>query len=77
MSFELTTQDNPDGTKTERVEETITHTHQTKKIWLHSQLEVKIAELAAEIETLQERKTLLESQIKKFTVAVKEIVKEE
>ena len=75
MTFELKTRTDPEGVKKEIIEETITKTHATVKLWAPSQLEGRIAELEAEIQTLQERKTLLESQIKKFTAAVKEIEK--
>lgn len=68
MSFELKIQTDLDGKETELIEETITHTHQTRKLWDYSQLEEKIANLEAQIQKLQERKTLLESQLSKFTV---------
>jgi len=63
MSFELRTTE--DGQ--EQVVETITHTHQTQKIWIPSQLESRIAEINAQIAELEERRTLLEAQVKKFT----------
>ena len=69
MSFELITQTDPDGTERELVKETITKTHQTVKFWTKEQLEGRIAEFDATLE----RKTLLESQLSKFTV--KEIEK--
>lgn len=70
MSFELITQTDEEGKEKELVKETITKTHSTVKFWTKEQLESKIAEFD---ETL-ERKTLLESQLSKFTV--KEIAKE-
>ena len=69
MSFELTT----DEEGNERIEETITHTHQTKKIWVRSGLEDKIIELKVQIDDLEERKTLLETQLERLPV--KEIEK--
>ena len=71
MSFELITQTDLEGKEKELVKETITKTEQTVKLWSKEQLEKRIAEFG----TTLERKTLLESQIKKFTVAVKEIEK--
>ena len=62
MTFELKIQTDEEGKETELIHETITHTHQTVKLWTREQLESKIAE----IDTLQERKTVLEEQLKRF-----------
>ena len=65
MSFELTT----DAEGKERIEETITTTHQTKKIWSRSGLEDEIINLKVQIDDLEERKALLETQLKRLPVA--------
>lgn len=70
MSFELITQTDPEGKEIELVKETITKTEQTVKFWTKEELEKRIAEFDSTLE----RKTLLESQLSKFTV--KEIAKE-
>lgn len=69
MTFELITQTDPDGNEMEIVKETVTHTHQTVKFWTKAQLEGRIKEFDSTLE----RKTVLQGQLKKFTV--KEIKK--
>ncbi len=69
MTFELITQTDLEGKEIELVKETVTHTHQTVKLWTKEQLESKIAEFDEALE----RKAILESQLSKFTV--KEIEK--
>ena len=69
MTFELKTNTEAE----EYIEESITTEHTTIKLWNPSQLESRIAEIDAEILTLQERKSLLQEQLPKFT---KEISKE-
>lgn len=69
MTFELITQTDPEGKETELVKETVTHTHQTVKFWTKEQLEERVAEFDSTLE----RKTVLQEQLKKFTV--KEIKK--
>ena len=58
MSFELQTQENPDGTTKEILEETITH--QTRKLWTKKEIERDIAALEAQI-------TILQGHLARFT----------
>ncbi len=66
MSFEIKTQENPDGTTTEIIEETITKTHQTRKLWTKKQLEEKVVKLTKQIDEAQSRKTELQAQLARF-----------
>ena len=63
MSFELKTQLGPEGEEKEIIEETITKTQQTRKLWNKIQLQKRIAELDSQIIEAQERKTVLEEQL--------------
>ena len=52
MSFEIKTQELPDGTTQEILEET--RTHQISKLWTKKQIENDITKLEAQIAVLQE-----------------------
>ena len=53
MSFEIKTQELPDGTTQEVLEKTMTH--QTRKLWTKKQIENDITELEAQIAVLTEQ----------------------
>ncbi len=69
MTFELKIQTDEEGKTIEIIEESITKTEQTKKRWSRSGLEDKIIELKVQIDDLEERKTILETQLKRLPVA--------
>ena len=64
MSFEEVRTDE----EKEYIDEIITTTHQTKKVWSKAIMEKEIVELAAKIAEMQERKAVLEEQFKSFTI---------
>lgn len=66
MSFELKTRIDEEEKEYEIIEESITTEHTTKKIWSKEQLQDEIITLTAQIEDIQERRTVLEEQLGRF-----------